>query len=263
MSLSQYVADKVQKPVKMPLGEWIVKHELPVIAEHKIDGRRVFLFCSNNKLVMASRHNGTYTKQMYPELFGRLETLTKLSSQFILDGEFVPPSKLVLFDVLQLDGENLTTSPLITRKQYLSWLAPEFAISYKIMRTQADFQSLWDEYIQAGYEGIVLKDQSSKYYETNCWWKKKKNDTLDVVILREEEGKEHTWYVGVYGYKGGIVELGKVGTFTKKVNPNDIKLGSVVEVEFQEITKEKKLRNAFIIKTRTDKIASECLEEQL
>jgi ATP-dependent DNA ligase len=42
-----------------------------------------------------------------------------------------------------------------------------------------------------------------------------------------------------------------------------VKKGTVVEVRFQEVTEDTKLRGAFILKIRRDKLPRECLLSQI
>jgi len=59
------------------------------------------------------------------------------------------------------------------------------------------------------------------------------------------------------------VNLGKVGSFVEKVDPRQVRIGSVIEVRFQEVTDDMKLRAPFILKVRHDKIPAECLLSQI
>ncbi|MBI3841129.1 MAG: hypothetical protein HY297_04140, partial [Thaumarchaeota archaeon] len=49
----------------------------------------------------------------------------------------------------------------------------------------------------------------------------------------------------------------------ERVDPKHIKRGSVVEIRFQELTRDKKLRAAFVLRIRHDKTPEECLMSQL
>ena len=270
-NLCEFVAKKCAKPVKMPLGEWLAKQDAPYYyVEPKWDGRRVFMFKTGNHIVLASKHNGVYTDKTHPDLFARkLDPSFFYYEKMILDGEFIPAKNEVhFFDILTAWGDFEADyvrekMPLHERKEVLNGMVPDSSLLTPYLRadTQQDIEFLFKVNVDKGFEGVVVKNPTSPYGEG--WLKLKKKDTMDVVVLRKEEGKEHSWHVGVYTSKGDVIELGKVGTMVKEVNPNDIKLGSVVEVQFQEITKERKLREGFITRIRLDKIASECTDEQL
>jgi ATP-dependent DNA ligase len=76
-------------------------------------------------------------------------------------------------------------------------------------------------------------------------------------------GIPRSWYVGVYDDGGQRVDLGKVGSFVEKVDPRQVTIGSVIEVRFQEVTDDMKLRAPFILRIRHDKTPSECLLSQI
>jgi ATP-dependent DNA ligase len=69
--------------------------------------------------------------------------------------------------------------------------------------------------------------------------------------------------VAVYDDQGRVVELGNVGSTVERVDPRHVKKGSVIEVRFQEVTKDWKLRAPFILRIRHDKTPDECLLSQL
>ncbi|MDA4132391.1 MAG: hypothetical protein OK454_04605, partial [Thaumarchaeota archaeon] len=71
------------------------------------------------------------------------------------------------------------------------------------------------------------------------------------------------WRIGVYDGKGQVVPLGKVGSFVEGVDPRQVKKGSVLELRFQEVTRDFKLRAPFILRIRHDKTADECLFTQI
>ncbi len=66
-----------------------------------------------------------------------------------------------------------------------------------------------------------------------------------------------------YDEHGQIEEWGKVGNYLEDVNPAFVKDGTVVEIEYQETTRDRKLRDPFIIQIRDDKVPSECRTEQV
>ncbi len=117
----------------------------------------------------------------------------------------------------------------------------------------------------------LSKNPLSYYGEANAWLKLKRKDTGDFVILSpdpdndtyKQTGVPHSWFIGLYDEHGQIEEWGKVGNYVEDVNPALIKEGTVVEIEYQETTKDRKLRDPFIIRIRDDKVPSECRTEQL
>jgi ATP-dependent DNA ligase len=76
-------------------------------------------------------------------------------------------------------------------------------------------------------------------------------------------GVPRSWSVAVYDDERRLVELGNVGSTVESVDPRKVKKGSVLEVRFQEVTRDRKLRAPFILRVRHDKTPEECLLSQL
>jgi len=122
-----------------------------------------------------------------------------------------------------------------------------------------------NDLLSKGAEGLIVKNPNSMYGERNSWLKVKRFNTVDCFVTRHEVTKEmersgvpHSWFVGLYNESGAVVEMGKVGTYLKDVDPKKIKIGSVIEIQFQEVTEDLKFREPFIIKVREDKRVREC-----
>ena len=129
---------------------------------------------------------------------------------------------------------------------------------------------LRDEAVKEGREGVMVKSPQSSYSQPGSWLKLKKFDTVDVFVTGIVETKEmrstgipRSWSVAVYDDNEQVVELGNVGSMVERVDPRKVKKGSVIEVRFQEVTRDKKLRAPFILRIRHDKTPDECLLSQL
>jgi ATP-dependent DNA ligase len=275
--LPDYVAEHFAHSVKMPLADWVLRNPLPCLVEPKIDGIRVFLFKSGDKLVISSKHGAIYTPQSSPKVFATLPEFLHAPHRMILDGEYVSrePIKdkgLFFFDVLQVDDRELRSLPLTERKKVLHEILKGTGVEvpYKLAKSVEEIQALKERYVKEGYEGVVAKNPQSAHGQPGSWLKMKKYDTLDVFVIDHEKtqdmertGVPRSWFVGVYDEKGRRVPLGKVGAFVEKVDPRQVKRHSVVEVRYQEVTEDMKLRGAFILRVRHDKVPSECLLSQL
>ena len=130
--------------------------------------------------------------------------------------------------------------------------------------------ALKEKFVKKGAEGIVVKNPASTYGQPNSWLKLKRFDTIDCFVTDYEETQEmkqtgvpHSWLIAVYDDNGQRVDIGKVGAFVEQVDPRQVTVGSVVEVRFNMVTDDKKLRGAFILRVRHDKAPSECLLSQL
>jgi len=129
---------------------------------------------------------------------------------------------------------------------------------------------LRDATVKEGRVGIMVKNPHSTYGQPGSWLKLKRFDTVDVFVTGIVETKEfrstgtpRSWSVAVYDDSGQVVELGNVGSTVERVDPRKVKKGSVVEVRFQEVTRDRKLRAPFILRIRHDKTPEECTLDQL
>lgn len=270
--LPDYVAEHFAHAVKMPLADWVLKNPLPCLVEPKVDGIRVFLFKSGDKLVISSKRGAIYTPQSSPKVFATVPEFLHAPHRMILDGEYVAgKARVYFFDVLQVDDRELSPLPLTERKKVLHEIlrGTGLEVPSKLARSEEEVLALKDRFVEEGYEGVVAKNPQSARGEPGSWLKIKKYDTLDVFVMdyertqdMERTGVPRSWFVGVYD-GGRRVPLGKVGAFVEKVDPRQVKKDSVVEVRYQEVTRDMKLRGAFILRVRHDKVPAECLLSQL
>lgn len=272
--LPTYVQQNYSKAAKLDLGKWLSKNPLPAICEEKFDGIRVFLFKSGEKLVLSSKHGGVYTPKATPQVFSRVPEFTHAPDRMILDGEYVAREAkgLFLFDVLQVDDRDIRPKPLRERKKILREIlkGTGLEVQFKLARTLQQITEFRDEKVKAGREGIVVKNPESSYGQPNSWLKLKRFDTVDVFVTGIVETTElkstgiaRSWSVAVYDDSGQVVDLGNVGSTVERVDPRQVKKGSVIEVRFQELTKDRKLRAPFILRIRHDKTPDECLLSQI
>ena len=271
--LPEYVAEHFAHAVKQDLATWLLHNPLPTIVEPKIDGIRVFLFKSGDKLVISSKHGAMYTPHSSPKVFSTIPEFLHAPHRMILDGEYVAKKgQLYLFDVLHVDDRDVRSLPLTERKKILREIlkGTGLEVPYKLAKSTEEILALKDRFVKEGYEGLVAKNPQSAHGQSGSWLKIKKYDTLDVFVMEYEKtqdmertGVPRSWLVGVYDEEGHRVPLGKVGAFVEKVDPRKVVKGAVVEVRYQELTEDKKLRGAFILRVRHDKVANECLMSQL
>jgi len=272
--LPSYVQENYAKAVKKDLGQWLSKNPLPSLVEDKYDGIRVFLFKSGDKLVLSSKHGGIYTPKSTPQVFSRVPEFTHAPYRMILDGEYVAKEAkgLFLFDVLQVDNRDVRPRPLLERKKILREIlkGTGLEVSYTMARTAEKIMEMREATVKQGREGVMVKNPESTYGQPGTWLKLKRFDTVDVFVTGIVETKElrstgvpRSWSVAVYDDNGQVVELGNVGSTVEKVDPRKVKKGTVVEVRYQEVTRDRKLRAPFILRIRHDKTPDECLESQL
>jgi ATP-dependent DNA ligase len=272
--LPNYVLENYSKAVKLDLGKWLVRNPPPSICEQKLDGVRVFLFKSGDKLILSSKHGGIYTPKATPQVFARVPEFLHAPNRMILDGEYVARDEkgLFLFDVLQVDNRDVRSKPLKERKKILKEIlkGTGLEVPYRMARTAAKIIELRDETIGKGREGIMVKNPESSYGQPSSWLKLKRFDTVDCFVTDYQDtpdyrktGIPRSWSMGVYDDSGKLVSLGNVGSAVERVDPRQVKKGSVIEVRFQEVTRDLKLRAPFILRIRHDKLREECLLSQL
>jgi len=187
----------------------------PSLVQVKLDGVRCQIHKIGDKVHIYSR-TGKLLDDDYPDA---LDTSTVRSPRAcILDGEIIglKDGKILplyealrqkeearfearVFDVLY-HRKSLLGEPLSSRlKTLLEILEPEIIVHGTICNSYEDVMKHYDKIVEQGFEGIVVKDLSSKYYpgrRHRSWLKlKRTRDTLDAVIVKAKYG---------YGKLGGI-----------------------------------------------------------
>ncbi|MGH2637708.1 MAG: hypothetical protein ACRDF4_00205, partial [Rhabdochlamydiaceae bacterium] len=256
-ALSSYVLDNYSKAVKMELSEWLLVNPLPSMVERKFDGVRIFLFKSGDKLVVSTKHGGVFTPKGNPKVFAAVPEFTHAPHRMILDGEYVSSDGLHLFDVIQVDDRDVRSLVLEKRKEILSEILTGTGLESQVKYAKSfeEIRSILSEIVAENGEGVICKNPLSTYGQPNSWLKMKRFDTIDCFVMdyektpeMERSGIPRSWFVGVYDESEQIVNIGKVGSFIEKIDPRNVKIGSVIEVRFQEFTHDKKLRAPFIIR---------------
>jgi DNA ligase-1 len=142
------------------------------------------------------------------------------------------PLTTFLFDVLHLDGDDLTLQPLRERRRALESVAPPHLVVPHLVVDAPDAaspgavraQEFADDAIARGHEGVVVKALDAPYEMGRRgagWVKIKPVHTFDLVVLAAEwghgrrTGKLSNLHLGAldpdgeYGPPGGHVMLGK------------------------------------------------------
>jgi DNA ligase-1 len=93
------------------------------------------------------------------------------------------------FDILFLNGRDLTDLPLAERRKYLVEVVPaEYLAEGKNCKNEVDLMRFYEEALHAGLEGIIVKSLSSVYAageRTYTWLKlKPERDTIDCTIVK-------------------------------------------------------------------------------
>ena len=105
------------------------------------------------------------------------------------------PVVYTIYDIMYFNGENIIKKTLKERKEILSSIVfkqPIINSSYKIVNSEQEIISVFDNSRDIGHEGLVLKEPDSHYHpgkRGRYWVKLKKElDTIDAVILIAEYG---------------------------------------------------------------------------
>jgi bifunctional non-homologous end joining protein LigD len=295
--------------------------------EPKFDGIRSITPMATDRTRLITR-NGRDVSDKYPELHLVHELVNQVNA--VLDAEIVAfdedgrnsfealqqrmnlsnereikriarkiPVALVAFDLLWLDGQDLTSLTLEERRELLETIVESDHRLQVITHVEGTGKRFVEGARELGLEGVVAKKTGSRYHpgrRSTDWRKIKLTNTQDCVILGwtpGQGGRAGTFgalLVGAYD-EGRLLWIGQVGTgFTQqtlevlleRLTPivrseptgDDPELAAVkgatfvdpvlvCEVEYLEITKgSKKMRAPSFKGLREDKTPEDCVLER-
>ena len=260
------------------------------IFERKLDGFRYLAFVSTDEAVLLTRNR---IRHRHPEVEAAL--LAQGFTDVVVDGEMVAGLYSV-FDILRLEGHDVTSLPLDARKQLLrdhfEWVGrlelveplPEGGIA------------AYERACREGWEGVMAKRRDSVYEHkrSRAWLKMKCDASQEFVVggFTEPRGARVGFGALLIGYYEGdeFVYAGKLGTgfdtqllrdlhaalvaseipaapFTRgtdlpKKHAHWVRPEIVVDVAFMQWTSEGKLRHPRFIRVRDDKAPRDVVREQ-
>jgi DNA ligase 1 len=207
--------------------------------EWKLDGIRIQIHRRESEVHIYTRNLNEITDA----LPGIVDAVLRLPvRQVVLDGEALwmsegrpgsfqhtvsqidsgaPPEGIVtfLFDLLHVDGQDLLDAPLHERAGRLSAIAPELRIRSVITSDADEAERVFEESLDAGHEGVVVKDAASTYAagrRGQAWRKVKPVRTFDLVVLGAEwgHGRRRGWLSNLHlgardPTSGSFVMVGK------------------------------------------------------
>ena len=233
----------------------------PVWVERKLDGIRLMLHKSSDASGATLVGAYTRTRGDWLELVTGLEQSAKMipCRDVILDGELHgtvfgedgpqpatvydvyahltgQPQKAVnlkfgAFDVIYLNGRDLTHFPMMQRRQMLQALLSPLAgaplpvplgiVDGQMAHTREDVNRLFQYFRGQGYEGIIAKDPEGLYKIATRdpgWVKRKPLITLDLVLLggvlavttKERAGMFGSYVIGARREDGSFEDVGDV-----------------------------------------------------
>jgi bifunctional non-homologous end joining protein LigD len=246
-------AKKAKFPVKLtPMLTTLVDKpfdEEGWVYEVKWDGYRALAFMNNGKAELKSRNDKSFNEKFYPIY----DSIKNWNINAIVDGEIVvlaengisnfgnlqnwrseTDGELIyyIFDIIWLEGKDLTDLTLLERREILKQVMPKdngIRLSELFNESGTDF---YNAAKQNGLEGIVAKKADSVYYpgvRTDNWLKIKANKRQEMVIggytINDDTSKPFSaLLVGVFE-KGELIYTGKIGTgFSIKTQEDMMKL---------------------------------------
>lgn len=261
------------------------------IFEQKYDGIRLLAYKEGADVRLLSRNR---RPRHHPEIADAIAALPV--RDIILDGEVTWPGEgrdvYHVFDVLWLDGRDLTSLPLYERLGLLRALPLRAPLRPVATLEEPD---PWERASAEGWEGVIAKRRDSRYEHRRSphWLKMKCEASQELVVggFTDPQGGRVGFGALLVGYYQAedFVFAGKVGTgfdtklllglratldaleipespFTKavglpRVRAHWVRPEIVVQVAFIEWTRHGKLRHSRLLGVRTDKSPREVIRE--
>jgi len=303
---SPMLADSKEKPFDS--ADWVF--------ENKYDGYRTIAVISPNEVALFSRNQISFTSNFKPIA----DELKKIKHSVVLDGEVVVENAsgrsdfqllqnyiktkkgqlaFYVFDILSLDGNDITKLILLERKELLKLLLKKQNLSNIFFSEHVEENGVefFDLAVKNKTEGIIAKKKNGLYSSarrTDEWLKIKISQQDEAIIIGITEPKNSRNFFGALllgQYDGRSLRfIGKCGSgFTEPtlkdlykqfkpyftaINPSVdkpalrdkiqwIEPQFVCQVKFTEWTKDKHLRHPVYLGLRIDKKVSEVKTEKI
>jgi bifunctional non-homologous end joining protein LigD len=181
------------------------------VFERKFDGIRLLAYKNGNDVQLFSRN---HLPQDLPAVEQAIRRLP--NKQLILDGEITwGGGTYHVFDIMWLDGRNVTTLPLEERQELLAQLP----FNEPLRRvTLIDDPSPWERAQKEGWEGVIAKRRGSIYeHRRSKQWLKMKCELSQNFLVggfTDPQGKRVGLGALLVGYfeDADFVFAGKIGT---------------------------------------------------
>src|SRR4029450_818620 len=183
------------------------------IFERKYDGIRLLAYKNGADVRLFSRNR---LPQEIPALADAIAALP--AQDLILDGEITwggTARGYHVFDVMRLDGRDLTSLSLDERRAVLRTLPLRSPMH---LVTPLDEEKPWERACREGWEGVIAKRRDSRYEHRRSphWLKMKCEATQELVVggFTDPQGGRVGLGALLVGYfeGAGLVFAGKVGT---------------------------------------------------
>lgn len=183
------------------------------VFEQKFDGIRLLAYKKGSDVQLFSRN---HLPQDLPAIQHAIERLPH--NELILDGEITwrgGPVAYHVFDIMWLDGRNVTTLPLEERRDLLAKLPLEAPLHRVVL---IDDASPWERAQREGWEGVIAKRRGSIYEHRRSkeWLKMKCELSQNFIVggFTDPQGKRVGLGALLVGHHedDDFVFAGKIGT---------------------------------------------------
>lgn len=186
----------------------VVTAAWPDVAEHQLGGRDVLL--DGEVIALNERGVPDFRVLQHRMHVRRASDAARLVERI--------PATYMVFDLLRLDGADLTSRPLEERRALLEGLGLE-ATRWQVPAQYDDGAMLFDATLQQGLEGVVSKRRGSRYRldtRSRDWLKRAHRHRGSFVVggWRPQEGTTNRLAALLVGEvtSGGLAYRGRVGS---------------------------------------------------
>jgi bifunctional non-homologous end joining protein LigD len=206
-----------------PFPEWLVPMAATLtqerfsgpdwVFEQKFDGIRLLAYKKGSDVQLFSRN---HLPQNLPPVQHAIQRLPH--GELILDGEITWPggkARYHVFDIMWIDGRNVTSLPLEERRELLAGLPFEEPLHRVVL---VEDPSPWERAQREGWEGVIAKRRGSIYeHRRSKEWLKMKCELSEKFLVggfTDPQGKRVGLGALLVGYNkdDDFVYAGRIGT---------------------------------------------------
>jgi DNA ligase-1 len=237
----------------------------PCYVQPKLDGLRCLIYKSNDKIVTQTRSGGYYVTMGH--IVSQLEPFFARHPTIVLDGELYttdyPFEELCgLIKRAQADSNKLqdvhfhiydmigvSTMTYSDRHAFIMNNRDLYPPTFNVVKTEEvsnidGFKAKFSEYVQEGYEGIMLRNKNGTYVNNHSHdlqkYKEFEEDEFTIVGFSEARGRDAGSVIWNCVTKGGEkFECRPVGTLEhrKELFRNaDKQIGKLLTIKYQELS---------------------------
>jgi DNA ligase-1 len=238
----------------------------PCFVQPKLDGLRCLIYLSGNQIVTQSRTGGIFTTmdhitsgltkffESWPNIIldGELytnqypfEELVGLIKRKYVDASDLPKMHQVhfhIYDIVSLQG-------YAERRKFILDNQRLFPATFEIVKTEEattveDFKAKFTEYVQEGYEGIMLRNKKGPYVSNHSHdlqkYKEFEEDEFVIVGFREAEGRDSGTVIWKCATKTGdefdCRPVGSVEHRKDLFQNAQTNIGKLLTIKYQELS---------------------------